>query len=195
MFNLEEMSRLAYIKQVTLDLADTSTKKYLTAKQNDINSRFLEIVITEELKPKTISADTAVILRGTKPNGKAFLNEGIIVNGKIYIDLSSAITHAGRAKCDINLTDSKGSISTVTFYLEITEQPFNENAVVESEEFSALNVALVKVQAVINAYKIDKEYSPTSDNAQSGKAVAAAISESVGQINSVLATLVEVEEV
>jgi len=194
MTNFEEMSRLSYIKQIALDVADVSTKKYLSAKQNDINSRFLEIIITEELKPKTIPDDAAVMLRGTKANGNNFLDEGIISNGKIYVDLSSVISVAGRAKCDINLTDSKGSISTVTFYVEVAAQPFDENAVIESEEFSALNVALVKVQEAINAYKIDKVYTPTSDNAQSGKAVAEAIENSLGTVNDILATLVEVEE-
>lgn len=48
---------------------------------------------------------------------------------------------------------------------------------------------------VAYSLKTDTHYNSESNAAQSGKAVAEAIADSVGQINSVLATLVEVEEV
>lgn len=192
MFDFESLSQLAYIKQITLDLSDTS-KKYLTTKQNDLNSRYLEIVITENLMPIDIPENTSVLLRGTKPNGNIFLDNGAIADNKIYVDLTNAITCAGRVKCDICLTDLNSSISTVTFYLEVLAQPFDENAVVDSDQFSALEAALVKVNNAIIAYTVQQTYDPTSASAQSGKAVAEAIEESLGAVNNVLATLVEVE--
>ena len=46
---------------------------------------------------------------------------------------------------------------------------------------------------ILTENDIDLTYNPESENIQSGKAVAGAIAETVGNINTVLATLVEVE--
>ena len=46
---------------------------------------------------------------------------------------------------------------------------------------------------ILTENDIDQSYDPTSSNTQSGTAVAEAIAETVGNINTVLATLVEVE--
>lgn len=46
---------------------------------------------------------------------------------------------------------------------------------------------------ILTENDIDQTYNLESENAQSGTAVAEAIAETVGNINTVLATLVEVE--
>ena len=46
---------------------------------------------------------------------------------------------------------------------------------------------------ILTENDIEQSYDPTSSKTQSGKAVAEAIAETVGNINTVLATLVEVE--
>ena len=273
-FTYADIGDLSYVKHITLDLSGGVSHKFVSAKQGDINTRYLGISLTANDVPIEIPSDIIPRIRATKPDGNCVFNDGILHDNKIYIELTDQILAvSGTVKCDIGMYRGDDVLSSATFFLEVAERPLDEDRLKSSGEFLSLEkyVQEAKEAAALSSnkptfysgteisidsphmvlgmsdpiskdtlgntiieklpYKVgdiylnieenrvyqcvsiltddngsiyywtglnyvpDRDYSPQSDKAQSGKAVAAAIENSVGQINSVLATLVEVEEV
>ena len=148
-FKYEDIGDLSYVKKITLDTSGGTSRRFIEAKQNDKKSRYLEITITNNDVFYSVPAGITARVRGTKPDGKSFLNDGDVHNGLVYVELTEQMLAAvGRAQCDVSLYKGNSLLSTVTFFIEINSAPYDENKVVSTDDFSALNDALARVENV-----------------------------------------------
>ena len=148
-FKFEDIGDLSYIKRITLDTSRGNSLRIVEAKQGDIKSRYLEIAITQNDTPLTVADSVTPRIRGTKPDGKSFLVDGDVHNGLVYIEFTKQMLAAvGRVRCDVGLYSGESLLSTVTFYVDVAAKPYDENKVESSDEFSALDDALMRAKNI-----------------------------------------------
>lgn len=146
-FKFEDIGDLSYIKRITLDTSGGNSLRIVEAKQGDIKSRYLEITVTQNDTPLNIADGVTPRIRGTKPDGKSFLVDGDVNSGLVYIEFTEQMLAAvGRVRCDVGLYSGESLLSTVTFYVDVAAKPYDENKVESSDEFSALNDALLRIE-------------------------------------------------
>lgn len=138
-FVYEDISDLSYVKHITLDLSGGVSHKFVSAKQGDINTRYLGISLTANDVPIEIPSDIVPRIRATKPDGNCVFNDGDLHDNKIYIELTDQILAvSGTVKCDIGMYRGDDVLSSATFFLEVAERPLDEDRIKSSGEFLAL---------------------------------------------------------
>jgi len=136
--------------------------KYIYAKQYDTGTRFVEATILDNGLPIDISDKTQAALRYTKSDRKG----GYIELGKISSNIvlfkmtEQMLSVSGKVTVDLELyeynekTDGSGvdkkSISTATFYIEVSKAALTEETIISSNEFSLLVNVLVRCEDVIS---------------------------------------------
>lgn len=104
----------------------------ITAKQGDVNSRFLEITMTDENGIITISAGAAILLNVTRSDGQPYSDLGEVSSGKAIVRLSAdMLAVTGRARADVSVIGVDANslpyvLSTVTFYINVVATNFSE---------------------------------------------------------------------
>lgn len=143
---INDIGDLSYVKKVTFSMEHNSWNT-ITAKCGDRNSRFLEITFLSSRNEKLSLPDGAVPrIRCTKPDGTYVLNDGFVYNGKAYVELTEQVlAAAGRAEADVAVYKDDALLSSANFYINVEELPYDENGIVSSDEFSALENALETV--------------------------------------------------
>lgn len=157
---------LQSITSVNVDFYD---KKYIliNAKQLDRNSRFLSVTCYNhgELYPINAGEHSAYI-RYKKPDNNAVFNFcEIDRRGKIVVKLTEqmlvsdgiccvdlVIVNKGNANVDVETgeiiaIDNASILSTMTFYIDVSEAAVANSDIESSYEFDGLNTALEKVEA------------------------------------------------
>ncbi len=135
-------------KEITVDVARTSVFQTIVAKQNDSNSRFLKVTITNEGNPLPIESASTVVLDGQREDGetKAFIGM-VNSDGTVTVPLSKWLLELnGMVKCDITIVDSESrKLSTVLFYLAVEESIYDDTDITEDENFDLLVQLLAEV--------------------------------------------------
>ena len=135
---------------ITLDVWHQTPEVVITAMQGEINSRFLEITITDKGSFFNITGKTVMVYM-TKPDGKMIFNSCSVVdapNGKISVSLTSQMSIApGVAKnFEIHVIGSDKSrlkISGICLKIKSTANP--DEAIESTNEFTALIEALNRI--------------------------------------------------
>ena len=138
----------------------------VTAKKNDISSRFVKVVCTNHGKKVFLDPNSvSVYIRFEKPDGNFVLNDTTITeDGTVLIELTQQMLAVeGKSKVDLlvtslanvtadSLTDIEGIyeagatvISTMTFSLNIFGVDINESQIVSLPEYSTLTNGIVQL--------------------------------------------------
>lgn len=128
-------------KEITIDVAKTSVFQTIVAKQNDSNSRFLKVTITNEGKFLPIETSSSVIIDGLRDDGESKAFIGMVNNdGTVTVPLTSwLLALNGMVKCDITIVDSENrKLSTLLFYLAVEEAIYDDTDITEDENFDLL---------------------------------------------------------
>ena len=141
-------------KSMTLDLNNSSYKVVKTTSGNR-HCRFLVITITKDEEDYTIPEGVEVIVRGHRSDGKTFFEETVISENEIILELNDNIVgKGGVSECELAFYYNKGEdeeqlLITMPFKIQAPESPFDETAVINSVQFSALEEAIITVQGLI----------------------------------------------
>lgn len=147
-FKYADIGDLSYVKKITLDVSGGVSNRVIEAKQGDINSRYLQITLIQNDKPFIIPENTTVRIGGTKPDGHCFLNDGDIYNNAVYVELTEQmLAVGGREKCDVSLYNGTRRLSSVTFHIDITVEPYDEGKIQSDDEYTSLTEALSRVDS------------------------------------------------
>lgn len=134
---------------VVLDVWHQMSETVVTALQGEINSRFLEITITDKGSFFNLTGKTVMVYM-TKPDGKIIFNSCSVVdapNGKINVPLTSQMSIvAGTIKdFEIHIIGSdKTRLKITGVCLKIKETANADEAIESTNEFTALIEALNK---------------------------------------------------
>ncbi|MBS4930767.1 MAG: BppU family phage baseplate upper protein [Clostridiales bacterium] len=150
---------------VVLDVWHQMPETVVTALQGEINSRFLEITITDKGSFFNLTGKTVMVYM-TKPDGKIIFNSCSVVdapNGKINVPLTSQMSIvAGTIKdFEIHIIGSdKTRLKITGVCLKIKETANADEAIESTNEFTALIEALNKADGsleYVEQFLKDKE--------------------------------------
>lgn len=206
--------------QIYRDISvDFSNARYIimNAKQYDSKSRFIRMSCNNMGMPVNLNPDDySAFIRYRKSDGYGVFNKCIIsTDGKVIFELTEQMlstvgtSYADLVILDVNKSDintdvtiissdgriieNNGSLaSTMTFYINVMERPLNDDDIISTNEFSALNELLLKAstdydyivqtaQGYADEAYVSKNNAARSATAASNSATAAATSEANAQ--------------
>lgn len=127
-------------KIVKLDI-NRNLYDILTAKQGDTQSRFLLFRLLDGAIPFSLE-NRSVKVFATKPDGKEVFNDLIIndrVKGYCTLELTNQMLAVpGLLKLELMVIEGDKKLTTNVFYMDVKKSINSENAIVSTNEFSAL---------------------------------------------------------
>ena len=141
------MKNLTTTTSLTLD-AWLIKNVYVKANQGEVNSRFLEISLTDKGTPVDLTGKT-VIFYATKPDGNVIYNLCTLedaTHGVISVCLTSQMSAITRKMpCEIHIIDANAAtLKFVGLELEIVKCANLDEAVESTSEFTALQEAMAE---------------------------------------------------
>ena len=134
---------------ITLDVWHQIPETVVTAMQGEINSRFLEITITDKGNFFNLTGKTVMVYM-TKPDGKIIFNSCSVVdapNGKINVSLTSQMSIVAGVVKDFEvhiIGNDKSRLKVSGICLKIKGTSNVDEAIESTNEFTALIEALKK---------------------------------------------------
>ena len=134
---------------ITLDVWHQIPETVVTAMQGEINSRFLEITITDKGNFFNLTGKTVMVYM-TKPDGKIIFNSCRVVdapNGKINVSLTSQMSIVAGVVKDFEvhiIGNDKSRLKVSGICLKIKGTSNVDEAIESTNEFTALIEALKK---------------------------------------------------
>lgn len=134
---------------ITLDVWHQMPETIVTALQGEINSRFLEITITDKCGFFNLTGKTVMVYM-TKPDGKIIFNSCSVVdapNGKINVSLTSQMSIVAGVVKDFEvhiIGNDKSRLKVSGICLKIKGTSNVDEAIESTNEFTALIEALKK---------------------------------------------------
>ena len=150
---------------ITLDVWHQMPETVVTALQGEINSRFLEITITDKGSFFNLTEKTVMVYM-TKPDGKIIFNSCSVVdapNGKINVSLTSQMSIAAGTVKDFKIHiigSDKTRLKITGICLKIKNAANADEAIESTNEFTALIEALSKADGsleYVEQFLKDKE--------------------------------------
>ena len=142
------MAELKEITEITLKLRDEEINYLVSAKQGDRATRYVYAKIqSDDGTEYTIPDNCIAIVNIKKPDKHFCYNECKIENNRVIIKLTNqALAAAGTAHADIELRNEQNALilSTQSFGIEIEQSMRNENAILSSNELTALESKVQK---------------------------------------------------
>ena len=136
-------------QKLSLDFGRDTHPITVFAKQNDKNTRFLEIAPLNCGQAYAIEDGVTPRLQLTKADGHTVLNDATVENGVIVVELTpQALAAAGVAVAEIGLYKGEALLSSQIFYIDVERAAFDKDAPASSNEFNALTAALAEVNTV-----------------------------------------------
>lgn len=136
-------------KKLSLDFGRDTHPITVFAKQNDKNTRFLEITPLNCGQAYALEDGITPRLQLTKVDGHTVLNDAALENGVIVVELTpQALAAAGVAVAEIGLYKGEALLSSQIFYIDVERAAFDKDAPESSDEFNALTAALAEVNTV-----------------------------------------------
>ena len=136
-------------QKLSLDFGRDTHPITVFAKQNDKNTRFLEIAPLNCGQAYAIEDGVTPRLQLTKADGHTVLNDATVENGVIVVELTpQALAAAGVAVAEIGLYKGEALLSSQIFYIDVERAAFDKDAPESSDEFNALTAALAEVNTV-----------------------------------------------
>ena len=121
----------------------------ITAKEEDLNSRYLDVYLMDDGMPIDLTGHE-VRIYGRKPDGTSFFNDGEItdaVNGRCQFPITSqALAVPGTLKVEISIWQNNESIlTTQTFDIFVATKIRNDDDIESSNEYGALVILFQKL--------------------------------------------------
>lgn len=171
-------------KIVKLDINKKYNEKIL-AKQGDTKSRFLLFNILDNSTAFDLT-DTTVRVYAIKADYKEVFNDLVIISaekGVCILELTNQfLAIAGTNKCELVITKGVSKLSSIPFEVEIIKSINSENAIVSTNEFTALTNALASLS----------EYDSYKDEIRNGRGTYAKLKDRFESNESQLETIANI---
>lgn len=132
-------------KALSIDVARANVFQAVVAKQNDSNSRFLEVTIMNEGTPIEIAQNSTITINAAREDGnsKSFLGT-VGSDGKVVVPLTNwMLALDGNVRCDITIVDSENrKLTTTSFMIAVEEAAYLGTDISEDEDYDLLTQLL-----------------------------------------------------
>lgn len=147
-------------RDITLDVSDNSLTVKVFAKRLDDMKRHLTATIVNGSTPINIPTTTNVIFQGTKPDSKGFMYDCTVnANGTVDVEIcAEVLAVAGIVRCELEMTDTSGVITTATFKLNVEEKALSPDVVKSKDEFKSLYSMLLECRGYTESIINDAEH-------------------------------------
>ena len=113
------------IKEIRVDVSQPNVFQAIVAKQNDCNSRFLKVTLTDCGVKINIESTAKVTINANRPDGESQSFVGQANNdGTVTVPLAQwMLLVVGLLKCDVSVIDTTDGerLTTTTFYVDVQE--------------------------------------------------------------------------
>lgn len=145
--------------RIQLNKADDPVFHRLVAKEGDLDGRELEVQLTNRhvlenlagVKLRLFWRHMGLGNQGIEPFEEVSANDGLF-----KVAYPNSMLNAGKALCSVQIQDGDRITHTRTFTVVVEGNGFNAQAAIASDEYTALNEALIQIgkyQAEIDAIK------------------------------------------
>jgi len=133
-------------QKINLDFGRDTLPITVFAKQNDANTRFIEITPLNCGQSYTLEEGVTPRIQLTKADGHTVFNDATVENGKIIAEFTEqALAAAGTAVAEIGLYKGSELLSSQVFYIDVKKSAFDKDAPESSNEYNALIDAFNKI--------------------------------------------------
>lgn len=141
------------MQNYTLDMADGYKKEPLQVKQHDTNSRWAKISLMAFGQPWKIPGESLCYISVRKADNTVVQNDCTIEeDGTVLAPISGQIaTVAGIQQAELYFLAEDGDIKSQTFPIQVLPAILDSNIAESSDEFGALQSALLNVQTATAA--------------------------------------------
>jgi hypothetical protein len=168
------------IKELNIEVTKPNVFQAIVAKQYDMNTRFIKATFVDcgERIDIPNSPTLSVVINAERKDGQSKGFDGEInEDGTVTVPLHSWMLELeGMVICDISVidtaTDNEKKLTTTSFTLIVEKAAYGGDDVTSDPQYDVL-IELIKQVEGLGA---DQTYTPESTNAQSGIAVAEAVS-------------------
>ncbi len=155
--------------RLKVDLYCPSQFTVVNTQQGDENSRIIEVELLDNGTPYVIPEQVTISLQGARPDGFSILEACQHEGNIITCELSNYVL-AVEGKCSVKivLMDSDMVLSSVPFSILVGKNPFDENSVIATPQFSILTQAINAAnEALEKATQINEAWAEQSANIDS----------------------------
>lgn len=133
-----------------LDVLKKTTIEPIVAKQNDVNSRFIVVQITENKKPITVSTREIASINIRRPDGKGGAYSGTINgDGTITVPLPAwALELDGLLECDVSVSTGDDRLTTTMFQVYVEPASYTDSDIIRDEQYSLLTDLIARLERV-----------------------------------------------
>lgn len=165
--NSEKIST-SNVQQIIVPLDGSPPFEYVIAKEGDINSRIVEITLTEHDVEYVIPEAVTARVKYYKPDGETVLNDCEIKDNKVIVTYTEQmLVAAGTGYAEIVLYSDNTVLTSATFYTKIVKSVYKANGLVSDSEHLSLNKILIETtQARDSANAATKAAEVATDNAE-----------------------------
>lgn len=176
--------------RVSLDMFDVSSQVTIKCKKGDSACK-IHITLTKSGKIYNITEGCSATFSGKKADGNFVYDNCTIEGNTIVYDFTSSIIEDGSCQitacegnvdCEVALFNDKGEqLTSPRFVLVVDGTVYNGEEILSTPDTNVLKELIVEANELIDEMKakleieVDQAYNPGSENAQSGKAVAEAL--------------------
>lgn len=140
-------------KSIILDVGEQTLSEAISAKQYDVNSRFINLTVKNNGETIPLTEESTVIFNVRRPDGesKRFIGE-VLANGTVNVPLDLwALTKAGAMQCDLSIIeDADAKLSTFAFPVQIEKASYNPKNMLNVGNYDVL-------MRIVTDYKEIKE--------------------------------------
>lgn len=150
------------VKHIILDV---SKSRYVSVivKQNDINIRTIIVKVADNGRPYFVDNTIKPRIKCKKEDGTYVINDcTVLEDGTVQIDVTDQMTACdGIHECELALLDgySEQVLYTMNFVISVRKAPFSDDEISSTNEFIALENALMKADSW--SYEILSDTPPT----------------------------------
>ena len=165
--NSEKIST-SNVQQIIVPLDGSPPFEYVIAKEGDINSRIVEITLTEHDVEYVIPEAVTARVKYYKPDGETVLNDCEIKDNKVIVTYTEQmLVAAGTGYAEIVLYSDNTVLASATFYTKIVKSVYKANGLISYSEHLSLNKILIETtQARDSANAATKAAETATDNAE-----------------------------
>lgn len=135
-------------REISVDVAKRNVFSAIVAKQNDDNSRFLKVTLTNLGERISVDANSIVVINALRDDGlsKSFLGE-TNDDGTVTVPLTKWMLELNSdVKCDISVVDTEERrLTTMTFILAVEAANYTGDDISEDENYDLLVTLLAEV--------------------------------------------------
>lgn len=139
------------IREVSADVIKRGATKTVYAKQNDLNSRFMNVRIQEEGKDIVIDPGLTVMLNVERPDKSENMFYGTVnADGTVKVPLTTWMLElAGTLVCDVSIVSedpTAAKLTTMSFNIYVEEAVVSDESITETTEYSVIVNLLNRVE-------------------------------------------------